>query len=463
MQRIKKNFPKLQEKSDLIKEDEQITNDVATYEELIKNLSKLQSGEEIDEKWYSIYQYYNTNEKYKTKLNNDLKALKFTIQPEVLNQNNINKLYGNTLRTSISKLETYRSCPFSYFLQYGLNLKEKEELKIQTINTGTFLHDVIDEFFNIIKEEEKSLRELDEDELRQIIERIVSEKLTQDKNFVFNSSAKYKLLVTRLKRIVTKALKYIIETIVYSDFEVEGTEVEFKDGGKYKPIRLSTEDGKNIEIVGKIDRLDIAQDENGKYIRIIDYKSSVKDIDLNKVYAGLQLQLLTYLDAVCKVEDFLPAGILYFNILEKIAKANKNISEEEIENKIKSEFKMKGLILADVKVAKMQDKNLKEGSSSNIIPAYIDKSGNLSPKKTSGITAEQFKGLQKYMDTTIRQIVKEIYSGNVEIKPYYKKKATPCKYCQYGTVCGFNYGVCKKNYNFVPNFSKEEIFEKIKQ
>ena len=70
------------------------------------------------------------------------------------------------------------------------------------------------------------------------------------------------------------------------------------------------ENGKQIEIIGKIDRVDIAKTEDGKYIRIIDYKSSIKDIDFSEVYGGLQLQLITYLDAMCKIEDFTPAGIL---------------------------------------------------------------------------------------------------------------------------------------------------------
>ena len=47
---------------------------------------------------------------------------------EQINEENIIKLYGNTLKTSVSKLEQYRKCPFSFYLKYGLQLKEKEEL-----------------------------------------------------------------------------------------------------------------------------------------------------------------------------------------------------------------------------------------------------------------------------------------------------------------------------------------------
>ena len=53
------------------------------------------------------------------------------------------KLYGNTLVTSISKLERYRSCPFSYYLQYGLRLKEKEELKAKVEEMDKLIEDLM--------------------------------------------------------------------------------------------------------------------------------------------------------------------------------------------------------------------------------------------------------------------------------------------------------------------------------
>ena len=225
---------------------------------------------------------------------------------------------------------------------------------------------------------------------------------------------------------------------------------------------MTLENGKRIEIIGKIDRIDTAQGEDGKYLRIIDYKSSAKNIDLNEVYAGLQIQLLTYLDAACKEEDLMPAGILYFSMLEQMIKADKRMEQEEIEEKIRANFKMKGLILADVKVVKLHDKNLEKGASA-LVPAYIDKEGNLSEKKTSGVTAEQFASLQKYMYTVIKQISKEILGGNIDLKPYYKDKKTPCKYCDYKSICGFNMGGCENKYNYIDKKSKEEILHEIER
>ena len=458
--KIKKIYPMLQEQSDVIERRSEILNKKTTYEELIVNLSKLKEQDSIEKLWYYIYDYYQKNSEWNEKLKQSLKGLEYTNIPDKIDQNNIDRLYGNTLITSISKLERYRSCPFSYYLQYGLKIKPQEELKIQTLNTGTFIHEVIDEFFGTVREVGIKLEEITEEQLSEIINKIIDSKLGQNKNYIFTSTAKYRALVIRLKKIIKKALKYIIGTFVQSRFKVLGTEVEFGEKGKYKPIRLTLEDGKRIEIIGKIDRIDTAQGEDGKYLRIIDYKSSAKNIDLNEVYAGLQIQLLTYLDAACKEEDLMPAGVLYFSMLEQMIKSDKRLEQEEIEEKIRANFKMKGLILADVKVVKLHDKNLQNGNSA-LVPAYIGKDGELSEKKTSGVTAEQFKDLQKYMYTIIKQISKEILGGNIDLKPYYKDKKTPCKYCDYKSICSFNMGGCENSYNYIDKKSKEEILSKL--
>ena len=458
--KIKRIFPNIKEQSDIIKRESEVLLKNSTYEELLVNLRDFINGEKIDNIWFNVYNYYYNNEK--EKLESDLQSLIFKNIPDKINKENIEKLYGNTLKTSISKLEKYKPCAFSYYIRYGLKLSEKNNFKIEAIDTGNFMHEIIDTFFSRIDEMRIKVKEISDEQIEQITRQIVEEKLTLKKYYIFNSIPKYRILAQRLKKVIVKSMKYIVYTLKYSDFEVLGHEIEFNKGKQYEPIVLELNNGKKVEITGKIDRVDIAKTTDGNYIRIIDYKSSIKNIDLNEVVAGLQLQLLTYLDATCKIENMLPAGVLYFNLIDPIINSNKNLSEDQIEAEIRKQFKMQGLILADINIVKKMDKTLTSGNS-DIIPAYINKEGELS-NKPSNINAEQFEYLQKYMDKIIKQISEEILSGDIEIKPYYntKNKKTPCEYCAYRSICRFNQ-ITKNDYRYIPNMDKDVILGLIKE
>ena len=465
--RIKKIFEKIEEESDIVNRKSEISTVESTFEELLVNLREFRDGKEIPEIWFNIYNIYNENEEWHDKLASAVRGLNYSNVPEKITKENIDKIYGNTLRTSVSRLEQYSGCPFSYFLKYGLKLNDKETFKVESVDTGSFMHDIIDNFFGIIEERNIILKRLTEEELEQIVSEIVEDKLKLNRNYIFTTTAKYKVLAQRLKKVVTMSIKYIVQTIKQSEFEVFGHEVEFGGKGQYKPITITTAEGKKVEIIGKIDRVDILRNPDGTYVRIIDYKSSIKNIDLNQVMSGLQLQLLTYLNETCKVEDFIPAGVLYFNLSNPTIGTDKNMSDEEIEEKIKQEFKMKGLILADVNIVKKMDTNIENEPKgvSKIIPATIKKDGELSSKGTSAVTREQFEYLQRYMEKIITQISEGILGGNIEVKPYYNtgNKKTPCEYCKYKSICRFDENSKGNRYNYLTNLNKEAIMELIKE
>lgn len=460
--KIKKIYPSLKEESNILQENNVITTKRATFDQLLLQIRRYQDGETIDSIWFSVWDIYAKDAQWKQRLEEAVKGLKYTNEPAKLNSQNVQKLYGDTIQTSISRLEQYKRCAFSFYLKYGLQLAPKNTFKIQSLDTGTFMHDVVDDFFDQVLQRQLKLKELTQEQLEEIIENIINEKLTLHRNYIFTSTAKYVVLTKRLKKVILTSMKYIIQSITQSDFDVVGNEVEFRKNATYPPITIELDDGKKIELTGKIDRIDLAQDKEGKYLRIIDYKSSVKNIDLNEVVAGLQLQLLTYLDAVTKLEEVIPAGVLYFNVIDPIIKAGKNKTQEEIELEIKKKFKMQGLILADVTVVRKMDKTLEKGAST-LIPAYIDASDTISSKMSSSVTKEQFEQLQKYTYTLMKQIAKEMLSGSISLKPYYqmKNKKTPCEYCEYKTICQFNSN--QNGYNYIPNLDKHEVLEKIRE
>lgn len=442
--KVKKIFPKLKEESDVLKETSNITTTVATFKELLLNLRKLKNNEEVEYIWKDVYNWYRNNEKWKERLLNAEKGLYLKKSTEKISEKNIKRLYGGTLKTSVSRLEQYRKCPFSFHLKYGLKLKEKEELKIKSIDTGNFMHDIIDTFFKTID----NVKDITQEEIEKIVENIINQKLELNKNYIFTSNSKFIVLTNRLKKVVIQTIKYIVLQIQNSDFEILGNEIEFK-----KKID-------NVEILGKIDRLDVAEIENARYIRIVDYKSSEKNIDLNELVLGTQIQLITYLDSFVEEENTVPAGMFYFKMIDPIIKSSKNKNDEQIKEELKKKFRMNGMVLADVNIIKKMDKNLEKGTS-NIVPVYLDKEGNISNSKSNVLTKEQFTKLQKTAEKIIKEISKEILNGNIDIKPVYNRrtKIDACKYCEYKTICRFDSKV--HEYLYIENKSKEEILETI--
>lgn len=156
----------------------------------------------------------------------------------------------------------------------------------------------------------------------------------------------------------------------------------------------------------------------------------------------------------------MPAGVLYFNLIEPIINSGKNLTEEEIELKIKQEFRMKGLVLADIKVIKMMDKTLEQGSSS-IIPVYLGKDETISDVKSSVITKDEFSKLRVKIRKIIEEIANEILNGNIDIRPIYDKKTKTeaCKYCSYKTICAFDTN--ENSYKYIENKTKKELLNSL--
>ena len=122
---------------------------------------------------------------------------------------------------------------------------------------------------------------------------------------------------------------------------------------------------------------------------------------------------------------------------------------------------MKGLIIADVKIIKMNDNTLKSGSS-KLVPAAITTKGTVNEKWTNGVKQEEFLLLQKYIYKTIKDISKEILSGKIDLKPYNKQGRTPCEYCEYKSICGFTPRLKNNTYNYIDKKSKDEILTKMR-
>ena len=246
--KIKKIFPLLIEESFVLQDEDEIGLPNESFGELLKNIRNFKNGDEIEEIWKATFNWYMQNEKWRGKLNLIINEYESKKNIEKITPKNIQRLYGNILKTSVSRLEQYRRCPFSFHLKYGLKLKEREDLKIKAIDTGSFMHEIIDTFFDNVKD----IKNISEEEIENTVNEIIEEKLNLSKNYIFTSTPKFVVLTNRLKKVVIQSIKYIVYQVQNGDFNIIGNEVEFKN-------KIG-----NIEITGKIDRIDGLETENRK-------------------------------------------------------------------------------------------------------------------------------------------------------------------------------------------------------
>jgi ATP-dependent helicase/nuclease subunit B len=199
---------------------------------------------------------------------------------------------------------------------------------------------------------------------------------------------------------------------------------------------------------------------------VIDYKSSEKDVNLNEVYYGLALQMLTYLDIVITHSDELvemkasPAGVLYFHVHNPLISTTKLLTIDEIEKEIMKKFKMNGLMVGDQDVLKLMDQTLESGDS-QIISAGIKKDGNLT-KKSKVASLNEFDDLRNYVRKLYQTTGEAIVDGQVDIAPYKLKDKTPCTFCAYKSVCQFDESI-ENHYRILTPQPKETIFELIRK
>lgn len=469
--RLKKLFPNISESSNILggsgdvqAEIKRIAAPLPTFNEMVSVIRQKAEGFRPNSIWKHAYNWYMEQEDWKERCQKVEEWLNYSSQVESIPADKVRKLYGMPLYSSISRLEQYASCPFSFYVRYGLGARERKIYRLSSPDLGSFIHAVIDTFSKQVQESGIGWRNLDKEWCTQQVSQIVDELLNKKTGSVLNSTERYRYLTGRLKRVVARAVWLIAEHIRRSGFEPVGYEVSFGESkdAAFPPIVLILPSGDEIRLVGRIDRVDAWKGENGTYIRIIDYKSGNRAFKLSDVYYGLQIQLITYLDAIWEngenvfKEPVLPGGVLYFRVDDPIIRTSAEVAEEEVEKAIMKQLKMKGLLLADVKLIREMDREI--DGSSLIIPAQINKGGELGAR-SSVATINQFKILCNHVKKLLTYIGKEMMSGKVAISPYRDKKTTACEYCPYTSVCQFDPAFPEHRYRYIHDMKDDEVWE----
>jgi ATP-dependent helicase/nuclease subunit B len=469
--RLKKVFPKVREESSIIKDTSEeallrnITSKRPAFNEM---LTLIKENPESDVLRCTI-NWYKNDEQWKGKLKSAGEGFSYENTAEVFDTKKIRNLYGKNLSVSVSRLEKFVECPFSYFVQYGLKAKDRKEYKLGKPDIGTLMHESLRSYSARLEEEGIGWGEICSERQEELISEIVDEQVGKAHSSILSSSKRYAFVAQHVKGVLKRSVSMISRHMTRGEFVPVGYELSFGYEGDFPAIEVELNSGEKVGIVGKIDRADSMESKEGSgtYIRIVDYKSGNKDFKIGDVYHRLQLQLLVYLDAILTElgkkpgAEMLPAGVLYFKLDDPIVKADKDLEDAEVEKKIMSELKMSGLIIKDEDIIRCMDSEI--SGYSDIIPVRIKTDGTISEGSSSTATIEQFDTLRAYVKQAIRDICEEILEGNIDINPYSKKGAAPCRYCSYSSVCQFDPAVKGNKYRIFKDIKEEEAWELIEK
>ena len=450
-------FPEIQITSTLTDGSDKFWNTLSTPEgtlwHLIGHLRDKKAGQDsqqLEEEalWETVADWYQTNPDYAGVYKNLEDALDYQGVSQDMTPKEAATLYGKNLRTSITRLESHRQCPFSHYVKYGLKPEGRPIYTIQAPEIGILLHELIDGFFRKVQDENLNLRTLSKSNRDQMVEAVMAKCLPQIKTNVFNSTGQNQYLGKKLERVGKKSIDILVQQLCAGDFEPKATEFSFE-----QEISLPDEKLGDVKIYGKIDRLDLYEKDGDTWIKIIDYKTGSKKLGYDDIYYGLSLQLLVYLDGAMTVidaEDILPGGTFYFYVDDPIPRLDFG---EKVEAAINKSFKLNGLLLDDAAVIAAMDHN-SDAKTSEFLPVY---------RSEFKLSEAEFGNIIAYVQKTVVRQIKQIYDGDIKVRPYKKGTSYACQFCEYKGICQFDDDIIKGGYEVLKSAMKKEQFFKLIQ
>lgn len=368
-------------------------------------------------------------------------------------------LYGQQLENSVSRLEAYAACACRHFLQYGLSLQEREEFGFEASDMGTVYHAVLENFAGKLAESNLTWWDFTEDFAAKAVKESVEAYAATYGETVLYSSARNEYAITRMSRILTRTVLTLQKHLKQGSFQPDDYELSFRFAEDLDSIHVDLSEDEKMHLQGRIDRIDVSEDAEHVYVKVIDYKSGNRKFDLAALYYGLQLQLVVYMNAAMEMEsrkhpdkEIVPAALLYYHIDDPTIETPVELTDEQINEQILAKLRMNGVVNSDPEVVERLDRYMQDKSV--VIPVEKKKDGSFSAR--SGVLSrEEMQLISSYVDAKIRSIGREILDGKIAANPYEKGNEEACTYCAYKKVCGFD--------GSIPGYEKRQLEDLDKQ
>lgn len=373
-------------------------------------------------------------------------------------------LYGQILQNSVSRLEQFASCEYAHFLQYGLQLSEREEYEFEASDLGTIFHGILEIFGHKVEEHGSTWLTFTPEEAALWVHEAIEEFAVNYGESILYSSARREYVLTRMERVMGRTVRTLQHQLQKGVFTPSQFEMKFTRTDTLADVDVCLSAQEKMELTGRIDRVDTFETPDKIYVKVLDYKSGRRQLDLVSVYYGLQLQLVVYLNAALEKEKtshpgqkVVPAGILYYRMADPLVEESGG-SEEQIRNEIFGQLRTVGLLNESEEVLRLMDKD--STSKSDVIPVEWKKDGSLSARSQVA-SKEQIQQISNYVNQKIKHIGAGILRGEMALNPYEKGQQSSCTYCSYKNVCGFDRQMPGMAMRQLEELTEEQVYEKM--
>ncbi|MDO4473711.1 MAG: PD-(D/E)XK nuclease family protein [Eubacteriales bacterium] len=439
---IKKLFPhivQIDESKRLLSEKE-LTPGEGIFE-LIGGLRGM-SEENVDA-FMELYSWYLSHSEWADKIRKILEANYWNYHPEKISEQAARLLYGDRFWSSISRMEKFSACAFAHFLSYGLRLQERMEYEFKAMDLGNVFHAAIEKYSKKLQNADMKWTDVKEADRKRLVKECVSESVTDYGNSVLYASARSEYMITRLVRLLDRTVWALSDQLRRGDFVPEEYEMTFDSG--------------------KIDRVDVCEDGDELYLKVMDYKTGRTEFDISAYYHGLQLQLMVYMNAAVGEmkkkypgKEIIPSGVFYYRISDPFVDRKE---KEDSEKQILEQLRMDGLV--NLKKNSLQHLDRSINGSSTVVPVRINKNGSLA-KASKAVSEDEFETMLQYADSINSSLREALKKGDVAAYPYHYGQESGCDYCNYKHVCGFDSRIAGFKYHEIDKLSMEEAVSKMK-
>jgi ATP-dependent helicase/nuclease subunit B len=381
--------------------------------------------------------------------------------------------YGRQLNHSISGLELYRRCPFSWFARYAAGLREREEAGLHDVGFGLLLHEVLDELVAEILAR-GGWEQVPPEALDEIVACAVDKGLRHGTGISPLHPGLRQWFAGRMEKAARIAAERVYRQIRGGLFRPLGHELVFGENGMFPPYRIPLAHGGQLQLHGRLDRLDIHETPEGRYVRVVAYKSGDRSLSLADIANGLSMQLPAYLTVALAslaastgdAPPPRPAGIFHMRLEPPDIRMKDVPSPEAAQTQAVGErdkrMRLSGYVLDDPDVLAAMDAQLSQTGTSTLIKASLKRDGTVSGT-TRTLSEKGFVRLGELLQQRLARLGEDLLDGRIPVCPVRVTNMTACGYCPYAWVCRFEPGLGGVTWDRPPALSESAVREELER